>query len=420
MKRRNVDPVQNGETMIPFEEARKIILDTVHQLDPEERDILAAPGMVLSEDIRAEENIPPFDNSAMDGYAVRSEDVRDASEEDPIALKIVDDLPAGNVSDRTIEAGTAIRIMTGAPVPAGADAVVMQEYTEEDDHSVMVRRAARKGEHIRPRGEDIARGEIILKAGKLLKPADIGVLASLGIQKVKVIRRPRIALLTTGTEIVEITDPVTGGKIRNSNKYSLLSLLHSYGIDAVNLGIARDDATEIEEKIRQGLKNDILMTVGGVSVGKYDLVHTTLEKLGMEKKFWKVAIKPGKPLLFGTAEKTIVFGLPGNVVSCIVGSELFIRPAIRKMTGKKQENDRWVEAELTRDVKVKGDRAIFLTANTRYNEGRYETTPTQKQGSGKLSTLSAANSLIMIPREKRELAAKGIVRVYLFDSWQEY
>ena len=406
--------------MIPFEEAKKIVLDTVHVLDPEEKDILEAQGMVLSENIMADEDIPPFDNSAMDGYAVRSEDVRSTSQNNPVSLKIVGDLPAGNVSDRIIEEGTAARIMTGAPVPAGADAVIMQEDTEEGGDCVKPRRAVRKGENIRPRGEDIEKDEIVLKAGKLLKPADIGVLASLGIRKAKVIKRPRIGILTTGNEVVEIEEPLIGGKIRNSNKYSLLSLMRSYHIDAVDLGIAQDDAGEIEEKIRKGLNNDILVTVGGVSVGKYDLVRTVLEKLGMETKFWKVAIKPGKPLLFGKLEKTIVFGLPGNTVSCVVSSELFIRPAIQKMSGRKPSDIQWVEAGLTRDVKVKGDRAVFLTANTELHQGRYEATPTAKQGSGKLSTLSAANSLILIPRGKREMAEKEVVGVLLFDSWYEY
>jgi molybdopterin molybdotransferase len=409
--------------VIAFEEAKKIVLDTAHVLDPEEKDILEAEGMTLAEDIQAGEPIPPFDNSAMDGYAVLSKDLSNASEKNPVSLKIIEDLPAGYVSDQKIEKGKAARIMTGAPVPQGADAVIMQEYTqesvEEEGHHVKVLRAVRKGENIRPKGEDIEKNEIILKAGKLLKPADIGVLASLGMTKVKVIRRPSIGILTTGNEVVEITEPLEGGKIRNSNMYSLLSLMHSYQTPAFDLGIAKDDAEEIKEKIKEGLGNDILLTVGGVSVGKYDLVHKVLEKLGMEKKFWKVAIKPGKPLLFGKLGKTIIFGLPGNTVSCVVGSELFVRPAIQKMCGRKPSDVHWVEAELTQKVKIKGERAVFFTANTEFHQGKYMAAPTPKQGSGKLSSLSSANSLIFIPKDKRETLEKEVVKVLLLDHWYE-
>lgn len=409
--------------MIPFEEAKRIVLDTVHVLDSGEKDILEAEGMILAEDIRAGEPIPPFDNSAMDGYAILSEDVQEASEENPVSLKIIEDLPAGNVSDQKIERGKAARIMTGAPVPQGADAVVMQEYTqesaEEDGPHVKVLKRVRTRENIRPKGEDIEKDEIILKRGKLLKPADIGVLASLGMTKVRVIRRPSIGILTTGNEVVEITEPLKGGKIRNSNMYSLLSLMHSYQTHTVDLGIARDDAKEIEEKIKEGLNNDILLTVGGVSVGKYDLVHKVLEKLGMEKKFWKVAIKPGKPLLFGKLGKTIIFGLPGNTVSCVVGSELFVRPAIQQMSGRKPSDVQWVEAALTQKTKIKGERAVFFTAQTELHRGKYRTTPTPKQGSGKLSSLSSANSLIFIPKNQRETLEKEIVKVLLLDHWYE-
>ncbi len=409
--------------MIPFEEAKKIVLNTVRELDLVEKDILDAQGMILAENIKAGEHIPPFDNSAMDGYALRAGDVKNTSKEKPVSLKIIEDLPAGNVSNLKIEEGKATRIMTGAPVPQGSNAVVMQEYTqeytEEEGHYVKILRAIREGENIRPRGEDIKKDEIILKMGKLLKPADIGVLASLGITKIKVIRRPRVGILTTGTELVEITEPLEVGKIRNSNKYSLLTLMRSYQALASDLGMAKDDAKEIEAKIREGLNNDILMTVGGVSVGKYDMVHKVLEKLGMERKFWKVAIKPGKPLLFGKLGKAIIFGLPGNTVSCMVSSELFVRPAILKMCGRKASDIQWVEAELTQRVKIKEERAVFFTAHTESHKGRYRTSPTPKQGSGKLSSLSSANSLIFIPKNQRETLEKEIVKVLLLDHWYE-
>ncbi len=404
--------------MITFDEALKIVMDTVKVLPPEQRDILDAAGMTLSEDIVSADNIPFVDNSAMDGYAVRSEDLKGASRENPVSLKVVEEVPAGRVGTQKLRNGEAVRIMTGAPVPPDADAVVMQEETEDCIEHVKVMASVRKGENIRPRGEDISEGETVLRRGKLLTPADIGVLASVGMPNVNVIRRPEVAIFATGNEIIGVDEPLEAGKVRNSNRYSLLPLMRAFGANPSDLGIASDDVGKLTEKIEQALTKDILVTTGGVSVGKYDLVRKVLEDLGMETRFWRVAMKPGKPLLFGELKGVTVFGLPGNPVSCFVQSELFIRPAIRKMSGRQQTEPLWVEAELTTKVKGKEGRADFTTAHAEFRDGRFFATPTLKQGSGKLSSASSANSLIYLPMGETAAAERQTVKLILFSNWQ--
>jgi molybdopterin molybdotransferase len=404
--------------VITFDEAHKIVMDSVGVLPSEQRAILDAAGMTLAEDIVSQDNIPFVANSAMDGYAVRSEDLVGASRENPVSLRVIEEVPAGRVGTQKLQRGEAVRIMTGAPVPPSADAVVMQEETEDCNESVKVMTPVHKGENVRPEGEDIRKGETVLKKGRLLAPADIGILASVGIGNVNVIKRPEVAIFATGNEIIGVEEPLEAGKVRNSNRYSLLPLMRAFGAQPIDLGIATDDAGKLREKIEQALTKDILVTTGGVSVGKYDLVRTVLEDLGMETKFWRVAMKPGKPLLFGQLKGVTVFGLPGNPVSCFVQAELFIRPAIQKMSGRQQPAPLWVEAELTARVESKGGRAAFITAHAEFRDGRFFATPTLKQGSGKLSSASSANSLIYLSMDETAAAERQTVKLILFSSWQ--
>jgi molybdopterin molybdotransferase len=403
--------------VIKFDEALKIVLDSVEVLPSEERDILDAHEMVLSEDVVARDNVPFVDNSAMDGYAVRSDDLKGASEENPVSLKVVGEVRAGRVGTRSLGPGEAVRIMTGAPIPPAADAVVIQEKTQPSTDSVNVMTDVSKCENIRPRGEDIREGETVLRKGTLLTPADIGVLASVGMQKVKVFRRPRAAILATGDEIIGVDEPLEAGKVRNSNRYTLIPLVRTLGALTIDLGIARDDGGKIEEKVKQALSNDILITTGGVSVGKYDLIHQVLHDLGMERKFWRVAMKPGKPLLFVFLKGIPVFGLPGNPVSAFVGAELFIGPAIRKMRGERQVRPLWIEAELRAGIKGKPGRSKFITAHTEFRDGRFLASPTPKQGSGKLSSASSANSLIYLEPDQTAAEEKQMIKVVLFSNW---
>lgn len=403
--------------MIAFEEALRIVMDSVKVLPSEDRDILDAHEMVLAEDVVAQDDIPFDDNSAMDGYAVRLADLKGASEENPVSLRVVGEVPAGKVGTHRLDRGEAVRIMTGAPIPPGADAVVMQEKTQDCIDSVNVMTSVSKCENIRPRGEDIRKGETVLRKGRILTPADIGVLASVGMQKVKVVRRPRAAILATGDEIIGVDQPLEAGKVRNSNRYSLIPLMRTLGALPVDLGIARDDVGKITEKVKQALSNDILITTGGVSVGKYDLIHEVLRDLGMERKFWRVAMKPGRPLLVGVLNGVLIFGLPGNPVSCFVEAELFIGPAIRKMRGERRVSLLWAEAELAARVQGKQGRAEFITAHTEFRDGRFLATPTPKQGSGKLSSASSANSLIYLSRDQTAAEENQMIKVVLLSNW---
>lgn len=389
--------------MITVEEARKIILKCVKPLGAVSVDLREASGRVLSEDVVASEAIPPFDNSAMDGYAVRAKDVLTGVR----TLRVVEEIPAGKVATKTLKTGQAMRIMTGAMIPEGADAVIPLEKVEVNGTQVKVLKEVRVGENIRKAGGDIQPGTVLLKKGRRLLPADIGVLASLGYSKVKVAEQPRVAILSTGDELLEIGKPLEPGKIRNSNSVALSSLLKSFGAVPIDLGIAKDRKGEIEQKIilitsHQLPITNILVTIGGVSVGDYDFVQEVLKEMGMEVLFWKVSVKPGKPLLFGRLQDTLVFGLPGNPVSTMVTSELFIKPALYKMMGRDWEPN-IVRATLRgKPLKRKDEREWYVTAITEYQDGRFVTTPTSGQGSSLLTSFSSANSLIIMKMDAEE------------------
>ncbi|MFQ5823900.1 MAG: gephyrin-like molybdotransferase Glp, partial [bacterium] len=337
--------------MIRFEDALKIVLENVKPLDTGRIRTLSALGYVLAQDIYSTLDLPSFDNSAIDGYALKSSDTQDVSKNNSKILEVIDDLPAGHVSTKRLKSGEGIRIMTGAPIPAGADAVIMVEDTkivdslQLTDHrkkcgqrsmdygKIEIFRKVKEGENIRRKGEDVKKGELVISKGKVICPAEIGMLASLNIQEVNVIKHPRVAILATGDELIDIGQDLEPGKVRNNNSYVLFTQVIKYGGIPVDLGVARDKKNEIGEKVVQGLSADILLISGGVSVGDYDLVKDVLIDLGMKMKFWKVAMKPGKPFVFGLIEGKPIFGLPGNPVSSMVTFEQFVRPAILKMRG---------------------------------------------------------------------------------------
>ena len=350
--------------MITVEQALEKILSYVDVLEGEPAPILDSLGQVIAEDINSDINIPPLDNAAMDGYAIRAEDTNDASGESPRFLHVIDTVIAGSISDHEVKPGTAIRIMTGAPIPNGADGVVKFEDTDEDqrrksatDHSfaeIGILRKAKDGLCIRRAGEDVTKGSTIFEKGTVIRPSEVGVLASLGRSEVLVIRRPIVAILATGNELVNIDQPLPRGKIYNSNTYSVAALVRHYGGIPKILGIALDSKDSLVTKIHEGLDADMLITTGGVSAGDYDIVKDVLVKEG-EITFWTVRMKPGKPLAFGTikgvgksgATRDIPhLGLPGNPVSTMVTFELFARPSIFKMLGKKHFTKPTVEAVL--------------------------------------------------------------------------
>lgn len=416
--------------MISVEEALAEILCHVRPLGAERVGVLDALGRVLAEEIVSEIDIPPFDNSAMDGYAVRSADVAGASPQSPLRLAVVGSVAAGYVSREQVKPGTAIRIMTGAPLPEGADAVVPFEDTSDMDRpkearleepaaEVEVRQAVLARDHTRPAGEDIRRGEQAMAAGRVIRPQEIGVLASLGRETVLVHRRPLVAVLATGDELLEIHEPLTPGKIRNSNEYTNAALVSRTGGIALRLGIARDTRGDLTHKIRRGLEEgaDLFLTSGGVSVGDYDVVKDVLGAEG-EMQFWQVNMKPGKPLAFGLLPGGVpLIGLPGNPVSAMVSFEQFARPAILKMLGHRDLAKPTIRAIVDEPLSNSGRRGFVRVVVTRQADG-YHARTTGEQGSGVLTSMAKANGLAIVPEGIRQVAAGTELTVQMLD-WPE-
>lgn len=383
--------------MLTVEEARKRMLDTVSVSATEKRGILDCLGHVLAEDIFAEEHIPPFDNSAMDGFAVIAEDVRGASEETPLSLAVIESIAAGYAPVKRIERGQAARIMTGAMMPVGADAVVMQEVTQFDGEQVRIAEAVEKAENVRFTGESVRSGDLVISSGKLLRPQECSMLASLNRSEVLVHRRPRVAVVSTGDELTPLGNALEPGKIRDSNRYGICAQLQEAECIPIDMGIARDDESETERIFRDGLNRaDALITSGGVSVGEHDVVKTVLAKLG-EINFWRVAMKPGKPQAYGIADGKPIFGLPGNPVSSLVVFELFVRPALLKMAGHSNLFRPTFRAVLDEDIVNKDKRTNYMRSIITQREGRYYAKTTGPQGSGILYSLVLANGFIVIP-----------------------
>ncbi len=403
--------------MIPVKEARDIILGRVPLLGTEQVDLFSALGRILAEDVPAPHSVPPYNNSAMDGYAVRSEDVKRASRVNPVMLEVIEDLPAGYVSQHAVEEHQAIRIMTGALVPEGADAVVRVEDTAQGEgKSVLIFKEVPPQHDIRLAGEDVRRGEIILHKGKLIRPAEIGLLASLGRSSLLVYQRAQVAILSTGDELVNIDEVLQPGKIINSNSYSLAALVLKTGAIPIQLAIAKDTRQDLEEKFSQGLRADVIISSGGVSVGDYDLVKDVLNNTGSEMQFWKVCMKPGKPLAFGSIAGKPAFGLPGNPVSSMVSYEVFVRPALLKMMGYTKIYRAVVSATIKEELKKSDNRKHFMRVTLKNEHAKYMASTVGAQGSGILSSMSAANGLAVIDEERMLVRAGEEAPVMVLDE----
>jgi len=367
----------------------------------------------------------------MDGYAVQAKDTHRASRQSPRFLRVIDTVAAGSISRFELEAGTAVRIMTGAAVPKGADSVVRFEDTDEAQRKgsateIGILVEVETGKNVRRAGEDITRGSVVLSRGVIIRPSEVGVLASLGRSVVRVIRRPRVAILATGDELVDINQPLPAGKIYNSNSYSLAALVRRYGGIPKLLGIALDSEDSVVAGLRQGLEADMLITTGGVSVGDYDVVKDVLAKQG-EIGFWTVRMKPGKPLAFGMirghyqaggVNNIPHLGLPGNPVSSMITFELFVRPAILKMMGKKNLTKPTIEAVIEGPIVNKDGRRIFARAVVEKRDGQYFARLTGPQGSGILTSMSLANGLVIVPEDKPGVKKGDTVQVMMLD-WSE-
>ncbi len=405
-------------------EAQEKILAQFHAVSTETTPLERAHGRVLAQDVSSKENFPLFDNSSMDGYAVLAADVQGASTDTPVRLRVVADIPAGSFPDIQLEQGQAARIMTGAPLPKGADAVVPVEdtdrYTEQPGQDlpdeVLVKRAVTAGAYVRKTGSDLQAGVVVLQSGKKLTPSSVGALATLGVAQAPVYRKPRLALFSSGDELVAPETPLTPGMIRNSNSYSLAALAENHGAEVIWLGIAADEPEAVRELFEQAVDAgaDLIVTSAGVSVGAKDFVRTIVEENGA-LSFWRVNMRPGKPLAFGSYKSIPVIGLPGNPVSSYIGFLVFVLPVLSKLSGLPQIERQTVRAKLAEAVESDG-RESYLRSIIHMEEGQAIATLTGHQGSGNLFSLVQANALLILPSGVKSLPAGSIVDAWLLDE----
>lgn len=401
--------------MMNVEEAWSLICQRAAPLPSELRRLEDAVGTVLAEPVSAPTDLPPFDNSAMDGYALQAAETQGAGAQHPVTLAVVGEVAAGGWQDTLIQPGTAVKIMTGAAVPPGADAVLMLEAGRLRQGAVEIREPVAPGTHIRQRGEDVRRGARLLEAGTRLTVQRIGLLAGSGIAGVRVHRQARVSLLATGSELVTDGRPLKPGQIYDSNRIILRTLVEQAGGACEDFGIVPDDPTLIKAQIQSGLRSDLLLISGGVSVGAHDHVKPVLQALGMETLFWRVNMKPGKPLLCGRLGEQWVFGLPGNPISCVVGFLVFIEPLIRRLAGEHDAQPRYARALLKSAVSKKDERRHFMTARLAPTpDGRLEAAPTEKQGSAMMQALAQADAFVIVPEDRTRLEAGEQVDVLRF------
>ena len=400
--------------MLSVDEALRRILGAVPMMPVVERRFTEALGHALAEPIVADEDLPPWANSGMDGFAVRAADLANADPTSPARLHVVDDLPAGRAPSRSVGPAEAIRIMTGAPIPAGADAVAIVETSRPDGDHVLIDKSVTLGANIRGAGENVRKGSTVLEAGRTLRPADIGLLASLGRVTVRVFERPTIAVLSSGDELVPPERTPGPGQIRDSNRFTIAAHLESLGYRALDLGNAADREEAIEALFRRAAAEaDVIVSTGGVSVGDHDLTRTVLARLGT-MDFWRVAIRPGKPLAFGHIDGKPVFGLPGNPVSSLVVLDQFVRPALGRMAGRSRPDRPTWSATLEETLRRVPGRTEFIRAVIRWSDGRFLARSTGPQGSGILTSLSRANGFLIVPADVSELPAGATVDCQLF------
>jgi molybdopterin molybdotransferase len=400
-------------------DAARRILAEVHRQPALRVPLDDALDSVLAEDLVSPLDIPPWANSAMDGYAVRGEDVAGASQERPVRLRVVEHIPAGAFPTRTVGPGESARIFTGAPVPAGADTVVRQEDTDLGAERVTIVSDRDRGRNVRAAGEDIQRGATVLQAGTVLGAAQLGVLASMAVAHPLAFRRPRVAILGGGDEIVDVDRPeeiLSGRKIASSNTHTLLAMVRKAGGEPVNLGIARDTPESLREHLGRALDCDLLVTSAGISVGEHDYVRAVLDELGGEQRFWRIRMRPGAPVGFGQVGGIPWIGLPGNPVSTMVTFELFVRPAIRKMSGHALPFRRSMPAMLAEPISLTPKLQHFLRGIVTFGPSGASARLTGPQGSGLLTSMARGNALLVIPEGQLETPAGAQIQAILLDD----
>ena len=399
-----------GDTMLTVEEAQRLVLEAVPLLGTDELPLHESLGRVLREDVVATRDLPSADNSAMDGYAVRAEDVATP----PARLKVIDDIPAGRVPTSVIEPETAARIMTGAPIPAGADAVVQVEWTNAGFPEVEVKRSVTRGMNIRRAGEDMRAGDVVIKAGSVIGAGEIGVLAAVRARQVRVAQRATLALFATGDEIVTLDRELAAGQISNSNSYTLAALAREAGAHVNDLGVVPDDLTQTIAALERARGAHFIVSSGGVSAGAFDFVKDALDRVGASTSFWRVAMKPGKPIVFSRVGNSLFFGLPGNPVSCMVAFTLFVLPAIRKASGQSSSLlPPTVRVRLASPVKSTGDRRNYLRASLSAIDGELVADPKPAQGSGVTTSMVGANAFVIVPEGVTRVEAGELVEAMI-------
>ena len=382
--------------MISLNEAIDLVLAEVRPVGRERLPLLEALGRVTAAEVVSPAAVPAFDNSAMDGFAVRAADLGGGAHGE--GLVITAEIPAGRPSGEPLGADSAARIMTGAPLPAGADTVVQVEHTQERDGRVFVLKAPAVGSNVRYAAEDVRRGDVVLPRGAVLGPAEVGLLTSIGVEELAVARRPRVAIIATGSELVPPGRPLGPGQIHNSNSFTAWGQVLAAGAEPVLLGIAPDDRDETRRLIARALDEDVTITSGGVSVGDYDFVKQVEDELAVERRLWGVATKPGKPFAFGVHEERLVFGVPGNPVAAMVSFELYIRPALLALQGRHDIWRPWLTAFADEPVKATRDRVeVRRCLLARDENGGWRFTTTGPQGSGILRSMVLADGLVVVP-----------------------
>jgi len=407
--------------LISVDEARQRILDSLTPVDTLYLPLRACMGRVLAGEIKADVELPPFDNSGMDGFAVRAVDTQGASPASPRTLRVVADIPAGTLPQQPIGPGEAARIMTGAPIPSGADAVIPVEDTDFNyrlpgappPQSVNIFQAVEPGRNIRSRGSDVALGQVVMQAGQRLRAQDLGLLSMLGLASVLIYRQPRMALFSGGDELILVDEPLTPGKIRDANSYTLTALAQSAGAEVIFLGIAADARESVQNLLEQAVEQraDLIVSSAGVSVGAFDFVKEVVESRGY-LDFWKVNMRPGKPLAFGTYHHIPFFGLPGNPVSAFIGFEVFVRPAIERLSGCQCTPRRIQRVFLDEAIESDG-RETYMRAVVNEENGHLRARLTGHQGSGNLLSLVQANALLIIPSGVKSLPPGATVEAWL-------
>ena len=407
----------DGENiMISVEKALETILADCRPLGFEKVNILEASGRVMGEDVIAQRDIPPAPNSAKDGYAVRSSDTKGANSRNPLELKVIETIAAGSLPRKTVNKGQAARIMTGAMIPKGADAVVLREETEEKGKTVIMKTPVLQGVEVRFAGEDVKKGELVIQKGSVLRPGHIGMLAALGKAFVTVYQKPRVAILCTGDELVELETDPPPGKIVNSNSYSLAAQVRECGGVPILLGIGRDSRSDLAEKFQVAGRADVVLSSGGVSVGDYDFVKDVMADLGNAMHFWKVAMRPGKPMAFGSVNGVPLFGLPGNPVAVMVSFEQLVRPYLLKMQGHTQIFRQIFKAVSAQSIRKETGFKHFMRGVVKKEKDRYVVYLTGEQGSGILKSMVEANAFMVLDENVSSVKKGDEVVVQMLDE----